>query len=359
MRRHSAIGWASHFIGLLVLGLPLACEPEAVSVGRSTELPSAIDTTPVLTLNRWDATEEAQVMAAPLGVALLGDAVVVVLDGESRELRAFDLEGRYQWQTGGSGGGEGEFATAPWTLFASAAGQLIAFDVPALRGNLYDGSGRTEVGVGLPSSEDRSPEVFGVLDGNPPVAVVGYHARPAGGVGRTTLWLTTIRLEAPTSPDTIGAFAGPLLIAVPLKEGVAIRAEPGSGALLAAARGQVIVTAAVDDSLRVPDARGTRLRSFPLPSGTTVQWRGSDLSSIALDGAGRVWLGRRMVDGERYRRWIVMDLATGRSTPELRLGGNVRGIGRALIALAVSGDMGETLIQVHRLSDLVGDLLPP
>ena len=337
---------------LTLLAALASCEPEAISSDRSAEFGFAIDTTPLLTLNRWDTTEEAQVMVAPLGAAFVGDSVVVVLDGESRELRAFDLEGHVQWRAGGRGGGEGEFASAPWTLFVGGAGELTAFDVPALRGNRYDHLGRSVVGVGMPASGDRNPEVFGVLEGDPPLAVVGYESPPAGGLGRATLWLSTVGLHAPPSVDTIGAFPGPLLTEISLEEGVAIGVVPGSQSLLAAVRGQDIVTAAVDDSLRVLDRAGAVRRVFPLPPDTDVAWRGGDLSSIALDGSRRAWLGRRMVQGERYRRWVVMDLATGRYTPELRLGGNIRGIGRTLIALAVSGEMGETLIQVHRLKDL-------
>jgi hypothetical protein len=60
-------------------------------------------------------------------VALVNDSLVVVSDAVSREIRIFDVQGRYQRSIGQQGEGPGEFVTAPSTVGISVD-TLFAYD---------------------------------------------------------------------------------------------------------------------------------------------------------------------------------------------------------------------------------------
>ncbi len=351
LRRYTVVGSLA-----LTLG---GCGERDVGAATQPGLAAVISGDPILTLGLWDTQDEAQVLSQPVSAVVVRDSLVVVLESESGELRAFALDGSSVWRTGGRGGGPGEFDNPPW--FAASANVdtlLVGLDATGTRANIYGSDGRIIEGVGLPTSLDRFPDVYGVLDGDPPVAVLGYETTPlGGGAGRSTMHVVAIPLRSPARPDTVGSFSGPLLIEVPLERGVAITAEPRSGELRAAANGALIITAGTDDSVHVRGGDGTQLRAFALPGGSPeAPWTGRDLDSVHLDGVGRIWLSRRLVAGERGRRWMVMDVASGRHTPELHLRGSIRGIGRHLIVLGRPGEMDEHLLLVYRLGDPILNL---
>lgn len=314
----------------------------------------AVDSVPILTLGQWDTREEAQAWQQPIRATVVGDSLVAILEAESGEVRVFDWAGELQERRGGRGGGPGEFRDTPWFLADAGTQGLIAVDGSVTRANIYRPDG-TDVGVSLPAGGDPLPDVFGLLDGAPPQLVVGYESIPPSGLGRAQLAVVALGLRSPVLVDTLGVFPGTEYIEETLDEGVAVRAAPESPSLLVAVRGDRVVLAATDDSIRVLDRRGRSLQTLAMPTGQ-ARWEGRDLRAIHLDGSGRLWLARKAVPGERVRRWIVFDLPTGEFTRELRVPGDIRGFGPDHLVLARAGEMSETLFEVYRVADVVRSL---
>lgn len=337
--------------------LVAACADLDLPSGEPSWPPGLNEPEPILSLGRWGASADAEIMASPLAAAVLGDSVVVIADGASFELRAFDLHGRPVWRAGGKGGGPGEFEATPWRLDETVDGSLVAVDVGATRANRYDTRGATIDATAIPPGGDPLPDVYGVVRddarGGWRVAV-GYEERPTGRSGRTLLRLVTHALGESSLPDTLGVQPGVFLEEVELDGRVALRARPDGGGFRASAAGDRIVAAGVDDSVRVLRSDGSPLRAFPLPRGSAGRsWSADELHSIRLDRHARIWLSRRGSSTEPYRRWIVMSSETGRHTPELRLEGDLRAVGRCLVVVARFGEMDEVVLHVFEVAEPV------
>ena len=81
--------------------------PEAVQLPQPADTIWRIDPQPTLVLGRFEEQTEQQFYQIR-GAVRLSTGVVVVLDGGSRELRAFSPDGTHLWTAGGPGDGPGE-----------------------------------------------------------------------------------------------------------------------------------------------------------------------------------------------------------------------------------------------------------
>ncbi len=82
-------------------------ESEAVQRPPSTDTIWRIEPEPALVLGQFEGLEEQQFYQIR-GATRLSTGVIVVLDGASRELRAFSPDGAHLWTAGGPGDGPGE-----------------------------------------------------------------------------------------------------------------------------------------------------------------------------------------------------------------------------------------------------------
>lgn len=339
-------------------GVPLlciavfACTSPAERDIPSEESPGLLQGDPVLTIGAWPVAEETHVIENPVRVLLPGDSTLIVLDARSREIRAFGLDGTHLWRAGGIGEGPGEFPSPALSLFSLRAGaELVAVDASATRANIYTRRGSLIESLGLPSAADHHPDVYGVLDVDPPRLVVGYDA-PFSGTGVTAITVLALPLVAGAAPDTLGVFRGPTNVAVRLESGWAWRSDPDSGGVVAAARGNVLVTAGVDDSVRIRTPEGIVMRSVALPGSPSGLWHGAAIASVLFDDRGRLWLTRHADDGNPGRPWVALDLESGQWTATFRtFGQTINGMGRELVAGPARGTMDESVVHVFRLSD--------
>ena len=82
-------------------------ESEALPVPPTTDTIWRIEPEPALVLGQFEGLEEQQFYQIR-GATRLSTGVLVVLDGASRELRAFSPDGTHLWTAGGPGDGPGE-----------------------------------------------------------------------------------------------------------------------------------------------------------------------------------------------------------------------------------------------------------
>lgn len=340
-------------VGVLVLCVAvLACEPLSERGTPSDESESLLDGEPVVTIGAWPVEAATHVIENPVRVLLSGDSSVVVLDARSREIRSFGLDGTHLWRAGGIGEGPGEFPSPAWSLFSMRDGaELVAVDAGATRANVYTRSGSLVQSIGLPTVADHQPDVYGVLDMEPPRLVLGYD-ESFSGTGATAKTILTLPLVAGASPDTVGVFRGPTYVAVRLEVGWAWQSHPDSGGVVAAARGNILVTAGIDDSVRVRTREGIVVRSVALPSAPPGLWHGAAIESVMFDDRGRFWLSRHADDGRSGRPWVALDLETEEWTDTFRtFGQTINGMGRELAAGPARGAMDEAVVHVFRLRD--------
>ncbi|WP_405283061.1 hypothetical protein V3331_14735 [Gaopeijia maritima] len=293
---------------------------------------------PVATLGGLEHDDEARFFEVVTDGVIVGDSLVVLLDVQARRLKAFDVAGRPRWQAGGEGGGPGEFDDQPWRLFSVNEGSVYVA-IATGRANLYDAEGEVIAGVALPEWTGLFPQIYGALDGDPPVLVVGQGVLRYGETGRDTMRVLALPLESGAAVDTLLRLPGPEVIQVELDGGLATTTDADAGGLIAAARGGRIVTAGVDDSVRIRDGRGRIERTVALPEAPPLE-------ALVIGDDGWIRLMHRYVRGEEGRRWSVLDPAAGQWSPEARHSGSILGFGRELLIGKRGGEFGETLVDV-------------
>jgi len=95
--------------------------------GPLSLLPIALGQPPIATLGVMDGPE-GQVFGSVTAATLVGDSLVVVVDGSANELRLFTLAGQFLGRVGREGRGPGEFKT-PTALAVSPEGELWVADL--------------------------------------------------------------------------------------------------------------------------------------------------------------------------------------------------------------------------------------
>ncbi len=143
----------------------------------------------------------------PLGVLRLSDGRIVVANAGTSELRYYDERGKHLGNSGGRGGGPGEFFAMSW--FGRTDGDsIVVYDRRSRRVSVFDSDGRYHSSVALPAGD--FPAVEGRLsDGSYLARVVPRRARGAPPVplGRGRDSLSFLRY-GPDGEflDTLGVF---------------------------------------------------------------------------------------------------------------------------------------------------------
>ncbi len=114
-----------------------------------------ISSEPILILG-VDAGEASQMFTYPTPFRL-SDGTIVVADRGSKEIRAFDDEGRHRWTAGGTGEGPGEFESISYP-FATPDGRIVVGDGYKARVTMFASDG-TVVHAGDPAPQDN-PRFF-------------------------------------------------------------------------------------------------------------------------------------------------------------------------------------------------------
>jgi hypothetical protein len=150
--------WAVSFVVLLN-----ACGGESSSSGDADAQPArwTLSTQPTMQIGVVTG-ESSQQLSQVMGAVRLGDGRIVVLDGDSRELRFYSPEGTHLHSVGGQGQGPGEFRM-PTRMSRLAGDTLRVYDFGTERLSLFDPQGafiRAEPAPRSPDSDTLVSDPF-------------------------------------------------------------------------------------------------------------------------------------------------------------------------------------------------------
>ena len=187
--------------GLCMLAAPVAGQSTISSYPLRARAPAqwTVLARPILEIGGESATGPTE-FTKVVGVARLTSGTIVVADGTSRELRAFDSQGRFVKRYTRKGNGPGEL---PWLDAMTMVGDtMVVIDGRrAVHVFAPDGSWRTSLVLPAVPGYIVNPAI-GALNGSD--AVIKLRAGSLGSVRQDSVWLARISLRD-TSVRIFGA----------------------------------------------------------------------------------------------------------------------------------------------------------
>lgn len=296
---------------------------------------------PAVEIGALDGPPEYQLYQVMSGT-VLDDGTIVVANGGSLEIRAYDAAGRHLWSAGRGGDGPGEFRslTALWEFGGDS---ILAWDFQAGRASVFSAAGAF-VRSFMPGSGSRAlPFMEGVLrDGTIIVRYLAPRRDDRPGAIRRQLELRLERGDGSPSMS-LGEYPGSEVLVLELPGGRPAVTDVvfGREFHLAAAGDRFALATSDAYSVRIHDTAGellhlVRLDREPRPIRdedfqayfdrglkseipvirelTQAQFRQSPrhatfpaFASIRLDRVGRLWVEEYRPPGVETVEWLVFD----------------------------------------------------